>query len=438
MRLGAFPLAGAIGLCTVGMTALVHTSAGAASSRHAVSAVGTGASTGTAPFTGGNIVSEPGDYIGDGQSYLNLTVTATGHYGGYSTYDMSNGTAGFDVVITPPAGQPFVAGTTYSDAQASGSPGFPELDVTGGDRGCNQVVGSFTVYDADYASDGILDSFAVQFFQHCEGDYAALMGNLSYNSDVTLPPLPATAPEPRQEAQFVSQPGDWIGQGEDQTFPIAYPFGDPNRQNPNRWELATTSDSTDFEVDLGGANNAPLALGTYADADRCAGGSADSPCFDLFGESRGCNTESSSFTIYDLSYDSLGMLKSFAAEFIDHCDGDAPALYGAIRWNSNVAMPPRFVSAVTASATVGTPFSFTVRTSGLPVPSLKKSRRLPQGLHFVDNGDGTATISGTPAAGSSGTYRLRIRAITKSGTTRLETKQVFTLVVLPTPADVAD
>jgi len=386
---------------------------------------GTPRSAGTTPFTGASFVSEPGDYIGEGLSYPAMSVAYEGLSQGYPEFNLSDSTIVFQALLSPPAGQPLVPGT-YLDAQRSRSADFPGLDVTGGGRGCDQVVGSFTVYDATYDTSGNLVSFAAQFFQHCEGFYAALMGNISFNSDVALPPLPATAPEPPQEAQLVSQPGDYLGQGATGTFPIAYPFGGSNNQGPQRWLLATDSASPYWDVVFDTAQ--PPALGSYL-ANDCSVGSAKPECLMVSGSGRSCSSGSASYTIYDIGYDSLGMLKSFAAEFIYPCVAGGPALYGAIRWNSTVAMPARFVSADTATATVGTPFSFTVRTSGLPVPSLKRSHRLPQGLRFFDNGDGTATISGTPVAGTNATYRLPIRAITKSGTTRLEAEQVLTLVV---------
>ena len=40
----------------------------------------------------------------------------------------------------------------------------------------------------------------------------------------------------------------------------------------------------------------------------------------------------------------------------------------------------------------------TITTSGTPTPHLKKRGRLPKGLHFHNNHNGTATISGTPTA----------------------------------------
>jgi hypothetical protein len=55
-----------------------------------------------------------------------------------------------------------------------------------------------------------------------------------------------------------------------------------------------------------------------------------------------------------------------------------------------------FTSPSTASATPGIPFSFTVTTTGTPVASLSQDGTLPLGLTFTDNGDGTATVTGTP------------------------------------------
>ena len=73
---------------------------------------------------------------------------------------------------------------------------------------------------------------------------------------------------------------------------------------------------------------------------------------------------------------------------------------------------------------VGTSGSFTVTTSGFPLSSLSESGSLPSGVTFVDNGDGTATLSGTPDAGSGGTYSF---VITASNGVTPDATQVFTL-----------
>ena len=58
---------------------------------------------------------------------------------------------------------------------------------------------------------------------------------------------------------------------------------------------------------------------------------------------------------------------------------------------------------------VGTPSTFTVTTQRSPVPKLTESGKLPPGLTFVDNKNGTATLKGTPT-GASKTYVLKITA----------------------------
>ena len=73
---------------------------------------------------------------------------------------------------------------------------------------------------------------------------------------------------------------------------------------------------------------------------------------------------------------------------------------------------------------------FTVRTSGFPKPSLSKSGDLPLGVSFTDNGDGTAKLIGSPAAGTSGTYVFTITAHNAVGS---DATQAFTLTVVQTP-----
>jgi hypothetical protein len=95
--------------------------------------------------------------------------------------------------------------------------------------------------------------------------------------------------------------------------------------------------------------------------------------------------------------------------------------------------PPgdNITSADTATAYDGDMFSFKVTTTGSPTPTIKKKGKLPRGLHLVDNGNGTATISGVPAvkhppAG----YTFKIVAKFGTGKTKKYADQTFTLSVL--------
>jgi hypothetical protein len=93
--------------------------------------------------------------------------------------------------------------------------------------------------------------------------------------------------------------------------------------------------------------------------------------------------------------------------------------------------PPTFSSASSTAFAQGTAGSFTVTTTaGVPAPTtLSKSGSLPAGVTFTDNGDGTATLAGTPAAGTTGSYPLTITATNGSG----HTDQSFTLTVTAVP-----
>ena len=67
-------------------------------------------------------------------------------------------------------------------------------------------------------------------------------------------------------------------------------------------------------------------------------------------------------------------------------------------------------SPATASATVGSPLLIALSAKGTPTPAFSVSGALPAGVTLLDNGDGTAKLSGTPSPGTAGTYALTITA----------------------------
>ena len=75
-----------------------------------------------------------------------------------------------------------------------------------------------------------------------------------------------------------------------------------------------------------------------------------------------------------------------------------------------IGTPPVITSGSTAQFVVGTAGSFTVASRAYPPATMSESGTLPTGLTFTDNGDGTATIGGTPATGSGGTYTATVTA----------------------------
>ncbi len=81
--------------------------------------------------------------------------------------------------------------------------------------------------------------------------------------------------------------------------------------------------------------------------------------------------------------------------------------------------------------TVGQPGTFTVTTVGSPMPALSESGALPTGVTFTDNGNGTATLAGTPASGTAGPYPL---SVTATNGVPPDAIQSFTLTVNQGPA----
>jgi hypothetical protein len=79
---------------------------------------------------------------------------------------------------------------------------------------------------------------------------------------------------------------------------------------------------------------------------------------------------------------------------------------------------------------VGTALNLAITASGDTTPAITESGTRPSGLTFTDNGNGTAAIAGTPAAGSGGSYPITITATNQLGTAT----QAFTLTIDQGPA----
>ena len=68
---------------------------------------------------------------------------------------------------------------------------------------------------------------------------------------------------------------------------------------------------------------------------------------------------------------------------------------------------PSITSAANANFVVGTPGTFNVTATGVPLPTLSLAGTLPAGITFIA---ATGVLSGTPSAGSQGTYPVVITA----------------------------
>ncbi|MGA8296042.1 MAG: putative Ig domain-containing protein [Acidimicrobiales bacterium] len=97
--------------------------------------------------------------------------------------------------------------------------------------------------------------------------------------------------------------------------------------------------------------------------------------------------------------------------------GSPPTTYAATQpFTLTIDQAPAITSADNDIVPQGEAFSFEVTTSGNPTPSLSDASSdtctttLPSDLNFADNGDGTATINGTPGTDDAGTWTVCITA----------------------------
>lgn len=150
-----------------------------------------------------DFISDPGDYIGGGQTF-SLTpsdgsfVTTTQGSAVSISFNapepgaVSPKTSWF-LVFAPAQGMTLTPGN-YPSAQRwpFQSPQLPGLEIFGDGRGCNALTGKFTVYEAVFDSAGQVVSFAVDAEQHCEAAAPALRVHVRINSNV---PLVQAAPQ---------------------------------------------------------------------------------------------------------------------------------------------------------------------------------------------------------------------------------------------------
>lgn len=231
-----------------------------------------GAGAGLAPAASGTftMTSEPGDYIGDGQSYsyeadvLNVGVTP----GGEATVSVRDG--GFGVNLGAPDGQPLSEGT-YEGAARFPDAGQPAIDVSGEGRGCNKTFGNFTVHDVEYGPHGYLQSLHATFEQHCEEPTApALRGEV----DVTAAPLPellevdVTFAADRTTLDPVT--GLYALQGsiecsQEVSATVLVEVREVGREGnglgSNGSSVACSPTATDWQVTVGSSNNIPFTPG---------------------------------------------------------------------------------------------------------------------------------------------------------------------------------
>lgn len=234
----------------------------------------------------------------------------------------------------------------------------PGLSVSGEGRSCSVGTGRFEVLEAVYAPGGELQRFAVDFEQYCFGPNP-LIGELRFDSSLPVPDGDAdgvmdlvdncaAAPNPDQRdsdadgrgdacddglgATFLflhSEPGETLAGGVDQTFgPTDGGFRTGRSFDGSVW--IAFEGARPWWITFAPPDGSRLTTGVYEDAQRFPFHAPGKPGLDV----RGCNTVTGRFEVLEAVFRPDGSVISFAADFEHHCDGEAPALFGVLRFNA--------------------------------------------------------------------------------------------------------
>ena len=225
------------------------------------------------------MTSDPDDFIGGGQSYSYDTSagdtfgsTSNGQVVSANILLAANGDFWF-LDFAAPQGQTLAVGT-YSGATRYpfNAPSEPGLSVSGNGRGCNMLTGSFTVNEVTFGPNGYVETFDVDFEQHCEGLIPALRGHLH----IVNPP----APQPLTLALGLSPTGSWSRSAGTATVGGTVTCNQPTSvflsgtltQRVNRFSVASghferqvaCSGTTPWQVTVSSDNTVPFGAGMAA------------------------------------------------------------------------------------------------------------------------------------------------------------------------------
>jgi hypothetical protein len=143
-------------------------------------------------------------------------------------------------------------------------------------------------------------------------------------------PAPVRAAGSITAVAFDSDPGDWIGAGQQYEYVAPASTITATTSSPGRVSVHIDGPLGEWwNIDLGAAGADPLVIGTYEDANRL--GDATHPRLDVYGQGRGCGSDTGRFVVSELERDGGGNITSLAASFEEHCEGGTPALFGEVR-----------------------------------------------------------------------------------------------------------
>jgi hypothetical protein len=138
-----------------------------------------------------HMVSDPGDYIGQGRTWdyneANMTLVPAGNFQNGASFNLTSGSEWWYLNFAGPNNEPLHMGSYTGATRFPFNSTGPGLDVSGNGRGCNMLTGQFDVMQVEYGPDGVPTTFWATFEQHCEGAVPALRGEICFGKGVVTP-----------------------------------------------------------------------------------------------------------------------------------------------------------------------------------------------------------------------------------------------------------
>jgi hypothetical protein len=135
---------------------------------------------------------------------------------------------------------------------------------------------------------------------------------------------------------YTSEAGDWVGQGQSETFTASADMtvsisGTANHLSVN---VHDATYSSWWSVTLSAGTGDTLRPGSYLKAERDPFRTGRSPGLDASGDGRGCNEVYGSFTVNQIGFDATGAVDLADVSFVRRCESaTAPAFKGTIHLN---------------------------------------------------------------------------------------------------------
>lgn len=301
------------------------------------------------------LTSDAGDFIGDGKAYsysqANAVITVTAG-GGHLSVGIK-GDEGWTGEFDSPSGPTELQAGTHGDLTRYpfNDPAKGGMSWSGEGRGCNTLVGSFTIDKVTYTA-GTLTALDMHFDQHCESAVPALRGTVHWiTGDPTVPagpvtPVPSglwrpaagTTPATGNYVYFESTPGDFVGGGQTYTYTQANAVLTVNAfqtrvqvsvAGDEVWDGQFETMNTITQVQPGYYPN----LHRYPFHNPTRGGE------DWSGRHSGCNTLDGWLVIDAITFVG-GALTALDLRFEQFCDGVSTPLHGAVHWRSDDPTQP--------------------------------------------------------------------------------------------------